>query len=180
MQKTGKSALALLVIDLAEAQDKLRKVQREIGRMNNKTQIGFLMKSREELIANVESKRALLERKIERTNALSIEIFEVIYRVLSVYGRSVVESVIFTFERESGKQPLEIMENVEAFRKCLQKVFGRSSSKKIESTVIFEICNEFGMLVSSKTTLSDAIRIARLNNSRLRPGQDVFRAKGKS
>ena len=134
--------------------------------MNNKTQIGYLMKLREELLKSVESKRHLLARRVD-LDPLDLEIFRSIYRALSVFGRSVIESVILTFERETGKQPLEISGNADSFRKCLQKVFGRSSSKKIESTIVFEISNEFGMIVSSKSTLSDAIGIARANISKL-------------
>ena len=134
--KSVKAPLAHLVIDLAEAQEKLRKIQREIGRMNSKTQIGYLMKTREDIMKTVESKKSLLSNKID-LEPLDLEIFRAIYRALSVYVRSVIESVIMSFERESGDQPLGISENAETFLKCLQKVFGRSSSRKIESTIVF-------------------------------------------
>lgn len=146
--------------------------------MNSKTQIDFLMKIREDLIKTIESKRDILARKVD-LDPLDLEIFSAIYRVLSIYGRNVIESVISTLERDSGFQPLEISDNTESFRKCLQKVFGRGSSRKIESTIVFEISNEFGMIVSSKTTLSDVISIAKANTSKLHPDQDVLR-KGKA
>lgn len=164
------------MIDLAEAQDKLRKIQREIGRMNNRTQIGYLMKNRDDLLKNVETKKALLFRKID-LDPLELEIFRTICRALSVYGRGVIESVILTFERESGKQSLEISENAVSFRRCLQKVFGRSSARKIESTIVFEISNEFGLLVSSKTTLPEAINIVKSNTSKLHSGQNAVQEK---
>lgn len=140
--------------------------------MNSKTQIGYLMKLREELLKSVEAQRTHLAKRVD-LDPLDLEIFGSIYRALSIYGRSVIESVILTFERESGKRPLEISRNADLFRKCLQKVFGRSSSKKIENRIVLEISNALGMIVSSKTTLSDAIGIAKANTSKLHSDQDA-------
>jgi hypothetical protein len=156
-----------IVIDLVEARDELRKVQREIGRVNSKTQIDHLMKNRKDILARVDELEAVLEKRMRKSDSLDLRIFQTIHRAFAIYGRGVTESLFRKFEYDYELEPLEIVNHPETFRKCVEKLFGKRSSKEIVSSILFEICNEFGLQLSNRSDLADAIRIARASIPKL-------------
>jgi hypothetical protein len=155
-----------LVVELADALDELGKIRREIGLMNNKTQIQYLMANRQNLLARVEMMRAKLKSKIPNYNPIDLRLFQCIHRVLKVYGRGVSESVLWSFECDTGRQPLDVVNYTESFFTCVEKMLGKKSAKKVENNILFEISNEFAMQLSSNSNTSDAIRIARTSLKR--------------
>ncbi len=159
--KSGKSVLGGLVVELVDTQDELRKIQREIGRMNNRTQIEYLMKNRQNLLTRFESLKLEVTKKIPDFDPVDLRIFQCIYRVLSVYGKSVCESILWSFECEAKVQPLRIVDYPATFIACVGKTFGKRSSKEIENTMLFEICNEFGLQLSRRASLGDAIKLVK-------------------
>lgn len=135
--------------------------------MNNKTQIQYLMDKRKSLLSRIESIKSELARKIPNYDPIDLRLFECVYRVLVGYGRGVSDSILWTFEGESGHQLPDLVNYPESFFSCVSKILGKQSAKKVESSVIFEICNEYGMQLSRSATISDAIRIAKTSLKRL-------------
>lgn len=150
-----------LILDLVDSLDQLRVIQREIGRMNNKTQIQYLMKKRQDLLMKVKSVNDELKRRVPRIDSIDLRVFQSIYHALGLYGRGVTESILLSFEYETGFLPLEIVNQPKAFYECVEKVFGKKSSKKVENAILSEISREYGLQLSKKTNLSEAIRMAR-------------------
>jgi hypothetical protein len=61
---SSKGALAgSTVVELVTARNELRKIQREIGRVNSRTQIDHLMKNRKKIVSQIEQLEALLSKK---------------------------------------------------------------------------------------------------------------------
>jgi len=162
-----------LVIELADSLDELEEIRREIGLMNNKTQIQYLMLNRQNLLARVESMKAELKSKIPNYDPIDLRLFQCIHRVLKRYGRGVSESILWSFESQSGHQPLDLVDHSEAFFTCVEKMLGRRSAKKVESNILFEISNEFGMQLSSDSNTADAIRIARISLKHFAEDEDI-------
>jgi hypothetical protein len=94
-----------------------------------------------------------------------------------VYGHGVAESVLRKFEYESGHESLEIVNNPTVFCKCVESVFGRQSSKEIVNSFLFEISDEFGLQLSKRSDLSDAIKIARASVPQLEFEDEQERAR---
>jgi hypothetical protein len=163
LRKSGsKGALAgSTVVELVGARNELRKIQREIGRVNSRTQIDHLMRIRKKIASQIEQLEALLSKKSPKPDPLDLRIFQAICRSFGVYGQGVAESVLRKFEYESGLESLEIINNASVFCKCVESVFGRQSSKEIVNSFLFEISDEFGLQLSKRSDLSDAIKIAR-------------------
>ncbi|MGI0092290.1 MAG: hypothetical protein ACREBS_11335 [Nitrososphaerales archaeon] len=149
------------VLELIDDLDQLRVIRLEIGRMNNKTQIQYLMKKRQELLLIVKSLNDELSHRIPQTDPIEIRIFRSIHRALAVYGRGISESILLSFEYQTGSPPLEIVNRPKVFYSCVEKVFGTKSSRKIEQAILFEISQEFELQLSKRAVLVDAIRMAR-------------------
>ncbi len=162
-----------LVVELVDSLDELGKIRREIGLMNNKTQIQYLMANRQNLLARVESMTAELKRKIPNYDPIDLKLFQCIHRVLKVYGRGVSESILWSFESETGHQPLDVVNHPEAFFACVEKMLGKRSARKVESNILFEISNEFGMQLSNNANTADAIRIARISLKHLAEDESI-------
>ncbi|MGA2874266.1 MAG: hypothetical protein ABSE82_01895 [Nitrososphaerales archaeon] len=162
-----------LVIELADSLDELEEIRREIGLMNNKTQIQYLMLNRQNLLARVESMTAEVKSKIPNYDPIDLRLFQCIHRVLKGYGRGVSESILWSFESQSGGQPLDLVDHSEEFFTCVEKMLGRRSAKKVESNILFEISNEFGMQLSSDSNTADAIRIARISLKHFAEDEDI-------
>ena len=172
-KRSRENSAGKLVIELADSLDELGKIRREIGLMNNKTQIQYLMINRQNLLARVESTTAELKSKIPNYDPIDLRLFQCIHRVLKVYGRGVSESILWSFECETGLQPLDVVNHPEAFFTCVEKMLGKKSAKKVESNILFEISNEFGMQLSSNSKTSDAIRIARISLKHHAENEDI-------
>jgi hypothetical protein len=93
--------------------------------------------------------------------------------VLKGYGRGVSESILWSFESQSGRQPLDLVDHSEAFFTCVEKMLGKRSAKKVEDNILFEISNEFGMQLSSDSNTADAIRIARISLKHFAEDEDI-------
>ena len=171
MRNSRRTSISSTIVALVQARDDLRMIQREIGRVNSKTQIGHLMKNRTNILSRIAELEALLAKRIPKPEPLDLRIFQAIHRALGMYGHGVSESVLNKFEFESELQPLEIVNQPEAFCRCIEKVFGKRSSHDIVNSIVFEICNEFGLQLSSRSNLADAIRIARASMPILEYGE---------
>jgi len=159
--RDGADSAGKIVVDLVVTLDELRKVQREVGKVNNKTQVLYLMKNRKMLLSRAESLKTEISKNIPDLDPLDIRFFQCFYRVLQFYGRGISESILWSFECETGHQPHNVVNYPETFFTCVEKMLGKSSSKKIQNDVLFEISNEFELQLSKKAKVSDAIKIAR-------------------
>ena len=155
------NSVGKLVIDLVQTLDELRKVQREVGKVNSRTQVQYLMKNKQILLSRAERIRVEISKRIPDSDPLDIKFFQCFYSVLQIYGRGISASILWSFESETGHQPHEAVNHPDTFFRCVEKMLGKRSSKKIENDTLFEISNEFGLQLSKKATVSDAIRIAR-------------------
>ena len=93
-RNSRRASISSTVIALVKAKDDLRMIQREIGRVNSKTQIDHLMKNRMEILARIAELEALLARKIPKPDPLDLRIFQAIHRALAIYGHGVSESIL--------------------------------------------------------------------------------------
>jgi hypothetical protein len=175
-KREGPSPTGRLVVDLVDKLDEIQKIHREIGRVNSKTQVEYLMKNRENLLAKAEDMKARLASKVPDYDPISLRFFQCFYNVLRIYGRGVCESILWSFECE-GHQPLDVVNFHDNFFVCVGKVLGKKSSKRIESEVLLEISNEFGMQLSSRANISDAFRIAR---SSLQHGEEMKASRNRA
>ena len=168
--KKGPSSSA--AVELVNARNELRKVQREIGRVNSRPQIEHLMKNRKLIVSRIDELEAILSKKSPRLDPLDMRIFQAICGSFGMYGQGVQDSIFRKFEYETGHESLKIIDKPEEFTKCIEKVFGRHSSKEIVNSILFEISNEFGIQLSKKSDLSDAIRLARASVPKLEHEDD--------
>ncbi len=83
----------------------------------------------------------------------------------SIYGRGVGESILMTFERQSGLSSLEIIKYPEIFEKVANNTFGAKTADKIKSVLISEIGHEFGFHFANKISIGEAI-LSALENTR--------------
>ena len=133
-KRSRENSAGKLVIELADSLDELGKIRREIGLMNNKTQIQYLMINRQNLLARVESTTAELRSRIPNYDPIDLRLFQCIHRVLKVYGRGVSESILWSFECETGNQPLDVVNHPEASSLALKRCLERNQQRKSRVT----------------------------------------------
>ncbi len=156
--KARRSPLTELIVNLVGAQEQVRKIQLEVGRMSSKTQIQYLMKSRQGLLLSIESMKNELQKKLPNSDQVDLGLFQCVYRVLERYGQSVIDSIFWSFEYEYGHHPLDVLNYPEKFFRCVGKILGIQSAKSLESTVVFEISNEFGTIVQKHANTLSIIK----------------------
>lgn len=161
IKRGGANSAGKLVIDLVQTLDELRKVQREVGKVNSRTQVRYLMRNKQILLSRAESIRVEISKRMPDSNPLDIRFFQCFYSVLQIYGRGISESILWSFESETGHRPHEAVNHPDIFFRCVEKMLGKRSSEKIENDILFEISNEFELQLSKRATVSDAIKIAR-------------------
>jgi len=161
IKRDGANSAGKLVIDLVQTLDELRKVQREVGKVNSRTQVEYLMRNKQILLSRAEWIRVEISERIPDSDPLDVRFFQCFYSVLQIYGRGISESILWSFQSETGHQPYKVVNHPDTFFRCVEKMLGKRSSKKIESDILFEISNEFGLQLSKKATVSDAMKIAR-------------------
>jgi hypothetical protein len=151
-------SLKVLVFQLISDVEKLRKIDREIAITVSKTQIGYLMSSRRGMLKQIATLRAEIASRVTEPENVDFRLFQLICRVLNAYyGRGVGESILMTFERQSGLSVVEIVNYPTIFEKVVVGTFGEKASSKINAVLISEIGQEFGLDFPKNTLLNQAI-----------------------
>jgi len=157
-QSAEEKTLKVIIFDLIADSEKLRKIDKEIGIAANKTQISHLMGSRRKLLKRINSTRVEIEKRVLSSDGAVFRLFKLVCRVLnSTYGRKVGESILMTFERQSGLSSLETVKYPEIFEQVLINTFGAKAADKIGAILISEIGSECGFHFSNQTSLKQAI-----------------------
>lgn len=151
----------IAIFELMADIDKLRKIEKEVGATVNKTQIVYLMSSRRKLSKEISALRGEISIKVTDLNASGFRVFQLVCRVLnSFYGRRVGESLLLTFERQSGLSSLEITSYPEIFEEVVRNTLGLKAAESVRGVLVSEIAREFGFRYSRKMPLSEAIHMA--------------------
>lgn len=147
-----------LIVDI----DKLRKIEKEIGATINRTQINYLMSSRRKLLKEIGALRGEISIRVTDLNATGFRVFQLVCRVLnSFYGRRVGESLLLTFERQSGLSSLEVINYPDIFEKVVRNTLGLRAAETVSEVLAAEIGREFGFRFTKSMSLGEAIHMAR-------------------
>ena len=153
--------IKVIIFDLVSDSEKLRQIDKEIGITLSKTQLNHLMTSRRDLLKRIYITRAEIEKRIPDPEGVDFRLFNLFCVILnSTYGRGVGESILMTFERQSGLSALEIVNYPEIFEKVTINTFGVKAAEKINGELVSHIGSEFGFHFTSKIPLKEAIRSA--------------------
>ncbi|MHB8566174.1 MAG: hypothetical protein ACYC7D_03835 [Nitrososphaerales archaeon] len=150
-----------IIIDLLDARGRLRKLEREINQTNDRGEISLKMEARLKLQADIMGLQAELANRIPDADPIELRLFSTIHRALEIYGKGISESILWSFERETGLAPVEILNHPKIFSESIVKIFGELSAKRIESAILFEIGREFRLQLSRRTELGTAMLLAK-------------------
>jgi hypothetical protein len=151
-------SLKVLIFQLIFTVEKLRKIDKEIAITVSKTQISYLMGSRRDMLKQIAALRAEIASRVTEPDNADFRLFQLICRVLNAfYGRGVGESILMTFERQSGLSAVEVVNYPTIFEKVIISTFGEKASSKINAVLVAEIGQEFGLDFAKNTLVSQAI-----------------------
>ncbi len=150
-----------IVLDILDARNRMRKLEREINKSHDKDQISMRMATRKKLLAEISTLQSEIANRIPEADTLHLRIFSSICKGLEIYGKGIMESMLWSFESETGQAPIAIVNYPRAFLDCIRKIFGEMSAKRIESALAFQIGQDFKLQLSKSTDLARAILLAK-------------------
>ena len=155
-------SIDVLVFELVSEQEKLRKIEKEIGITINRMQIKFLMATRKGLLGKIKSLRQGISSAMLGQDESDLRLFQIVCGVLNTfYGRGVGETILMAFERQAGFSAIEIINYPETFETVLVRTIGENAASRIGNVVSAEIAREFGLTFGKKASFRDAIQSAK-------------------
>jgi hypothetical protein len=150
----------VLIFDLVSKTGTLRKIEKEIGISNTEIQASSLMAKRKELLKQIRLLRAEIAQRMVSPDDVKVTLFRTVCSVLNLYcGRGVGESLLLTFERESGLGAIEIVSYPEIFIQVINSILGAKAAGKVKAVLVSEIGREFGIQFSKRTSLSETMHV---------------------
>ncbi len=178
-RKAEAGSAELLIFDILDTRARIRILEREVNKSSDPARVSELKRDIEKLRFVINGLQSELANRIHTADAVDLRLYSSVHSALGLYGRGVLESVFWSFESETGLDPIDVVNHPRLFGDCIERIFGEMCAERIIAAIKFEISKEFRLQLSKRATLMDAFLLARskgrrpVNETRRRTERDI-------